>query len=214
MKYLVLDEHLNIMKSLSTSQLEETLRKNGYKSIKTFMLDTGGILNGVQIIEDSLEFDAKKFKHVCDSKQNRYFASSEGYFYKISKKSNRKTKLKLKEHKGEVRVNIAGKTYNAARLIARLFMDDYSEDKIVVIGTKGKHCLATDNLQIKTRKEFYGLVRMNPQKNSNPIGLFENGKCIQKFESIGETSRKLHYSYGTILYHLKKQMTCMDVRYL
>lgn len=212
MMYLLLDKNLNIIKKLSTRELKKFVNDYSYNSIKEFMLDTCGIFNGMYIIEDSLEFDAQNFKFICDSERYRYFASSNGEFYSVSKVSNKRKIIRKYYHKGEVRVCIAGKLYNAARLIAKLFLSDYSEDKYALINGDDKFDISVQNLKMVTKSQFYKKIK-DSRKNSCKIGLFENGECIKEFDSIVDTSRELHYSYANIRYHLKRE-TNLDVRYI
>ncbi len=203
MRYLVLDHNLEVVETLTTQELQERL---GDQSLKAFMM-YNSLLNGNTVVEDSTEFNANNFKFICDSKKNKYFASREGRFYAIAKRTNKKRELTINYHHGEMRVKINNKYMNAARLIAMLFIPDYDENKTVLLIDQNKK-VSADNLRIV--KRTYSKERKNCRRR---IGLFENNECISEYPSIKDAAIVLNYSYSTITHYLSSD-SGLDLRYL
>lgn len=192
MEYLLLDENLEVVKTISGKELEKKL--NG-RSLTAYLMFKGSI-DGYQIVENSLEFDADKYKYILSSSSKEYYASINGDFFAVSKKNSRnKKKLKLRKHKRSILVTLDGKEYNAARLIAKLFIKEYSEDKLVILKNIDKLDVSIKNLRIAEKKDIYSKAG---KKGTVPIFAYENGVCVREYPSLKVASEELYFSIGKL----------------
>ncbi|MCI9092957.1 MAG: hypothetical protein HFF36_04090 [Coprobacillus sp.] len=192
MYYLLLDDNLDVIERISTCELKKRIGKN----IQHFLL-YDGILNGYQVIEDEKPTTKISCKFVTESKRYKYYASYSGNFYAVLKSNNKKKKLKIYKHRGETVVSLDGKKYNVARILAKLFLDNFSSTQIVQIKDKKKK-VTVDNICLIDRKEHFHNM------NKKSVARYENNICVKKFNSIQEAANNYRCSNAEIINLIKR----------
>ena len=179
MKYLILDKNFEVVEKISTKELKRRANNDNVEAILLYE----NCLEGI-VVEDNIFFDADKCKRFADSPKKRYFATYDGDFYSVDKKTDKKTKLEVFTSDGCHRINVAGNKVNATNLLAKLFIPGYTEDKFAYVVDKTKK-LCVKNIRISDEK--------NTSLNKR-VGKFDsNGNCIKEFNSITEAAKDSYY---------------------
>lgn len=187
MFYLILDKHCNVVERLSTEELKKRL---GSEHIGHILLLENALNNGYQIIEDSIEFDADKCKYIDSSLRNDYYATYDGNFYAVNRNNGHKRKIKPVGKGNYKCISINGKKINIARLLAKLFIENFNEDMIVQL-KKGKRKVTVDNICCVDKHEFYKNKNAGQKKK---VGIFDsNNKCIKRYDSVEEAAKGCYY---------------------
>lgn len=204
MKYLLLDKEFNIVERIDSEELKKRMNKK--KTIADFLLYEG-IINGLTVIEDDAVYEDKK-KFVCETKRAKYYATPNGDFYSVSKKTHKRNLLKIHKVKGEARVNLGRKHCSVSRTLAKLFLPEFDESKIVRIKNPDKK-ITVENIYIVDKEFHYKNI------NNRPVGIYDNNnKLLQKFNSEKEAAEKLNCSISSISLMINRENNKGWCRYL
>lgn len=216
-KYLMLDKD-DITKVCGEIDKKEILKEMTLNELNNCLLYGNRFhYKGKYILvedEDSLSKTKGVFKDImiCEGKKGIYYANRNGEFF-IKYNNGKIRHLTKCMHKGTglVQVVVGTKTYVAKTLIAKLFIKEYKSSYVVVQKNNDPFDCSVKNLLLISRKTWF-----EKKKRGQPVGLFEDGKLVKKWDSARKCAKDLFCSGQTInnICNEKKETKMFDVRWI
>lgn len=145
-------------------------------------------------------FDTVK---VGETGRGIYYATSDGKFFVIYKKSKKRKDLhpylkKKKSGKADLVVTLgSSKGVLCKSVIAKAFIREYNDGDVVLLKDENIYNVAVSNL-IVVPKAVYSKMT-GPMSRSKAVGLFEDGVVVKKWSSARKCAKDLFCSYQMIM---------------
>ena len=219
--YLMLDkDDITVSHGEITSQ---ELRKEMSSKEIFKMVNYGRLYKGKYIlVEDDPKVKPKEdfdTKRICDGKRGTYYATKNGDFYIVYKKSGLKRQLKSWEKKNrrggsDMCVKISDKDRLCKNLIAETFIKEYKTGDTVLLKDRNIKNCSLQNLEV-VPKDIHAR-KTGAMSNSKSVGLYENGKLVRKWSSARKAALDLYCSRQTITdaCNNKHKTKLYDVRWI
>ena len=149
-----------------------------------------------------------------ESNYRLWYVTNYGNVYSVYK-STRKIKYikKRKDSHGELIVHVNGKNFQIKTLVAKYFSRKWKDGCFVKVLDGNKENLKIDNLDIIDRKSYF--KKLQNKRVCKPVGLFENGKLLKSWNSIGDCAKDLFYDKSNLAKVLRENIPFeYDIRYL
>ena len=206
--YLLLDPN-NFLEEVGTITRKELAYEWNCSEYKVrFFLDKNRLFKDKYVVvEDDLnitdeEKNEERFEIFDESENRIWYVSNQGNVVARIKGTKKKTTLSQRINaRGEIEIKANSKYYVLKNLVAKYFCKDWEPGSIVFVIDKSKP-VTSDNVWIQDKQSFCRTLQNN--RVQKPVGYFENGKCIRKWDSIKSCAKDLYMDSSTLAKQLKK----------
>lgn len=212
--YLMLDKD-DITKVCGVISSKEILKEMTSSKFRSMLINGKFFRDKYILVEkdhDDVKADIEDIKF--DEDDEKYFyASKNGEFFTISKKTGKKRFLKKFLHHGYATVKGKGnKYYRAKNLIAQIFLGAKKRDGVTLKNDDPFDC-SVDNLIVIPLREHLSQRRKNNVRN---IGLYENGELVKTWKCSSDCAKELYCAKRTVHSILRKEYKnqMYDLRYM
>lgn len=206
--YLLLDPN-NFLEEVGTITSKELAYEwNCSENKVRFFLDKNRLFKDKYVVieNDINHTDIKEQKELFemfDESENRiWYVSNQGNVVARIKGTKKKTTLSQRINaRGEIEIKANSKYYVLKNLVAKYFCKDWEPGSIVFVIDKSKP-ITPENVCVQNKTSFFRELQNN--RVQKPVGYFENGKCIRKWDSIKSCAKDLYMDSSTLAKQLKK----------
>lgn len=206
--YLLLDPKNSLEVVGSITRKELATEWNCSENRVRFLLDKNKLYHDKYVvIEDEFnEKDSQEKEELFqafDESENRiWYVSNQGKVVARIKGTKKKTTLSQRINaRGEIEIKANSKYYILKNLVAKYFCKDWEPGSIVFVIDKSKP-VTSDNVWIQDKQSFCRTLQNN--RVQKPVGYFEDGKCVKKWDSIKSCAKDLYMDSSTLAKQLKK----------
>lgn len=166
------------------------------------------------------QYSSQYFKpNSIEGEQWRNVIGHDGYEvsdYGSVRNQYKKLRTLTQDGRGYISVNIQGKVYSMHRLVAKMFLPNFTDDCVVNHKDGNKSNNHTSNLQVTTQSvnatHSYGIGR-NTRAKVQALQVDYRGIIVGSFDSIADAEAATGFNRGSIHYALQENGTCGGYRW-
>ena len=142
-----------------------------------------------------------QFKKIDSGKIYDYFACSDGYVLKVTKKTYNESRVCAYYRRGDLSVKINQKEQKLKHIIARAFIPKYKPGMCVTFKDGNRYNCAATNLLVYNKRELGEKTGHMSRARDIKI-MFPDGE-IKHYRSIRQAAKDLYVSYQTLADYIK-----------